>query len=254
MAVMATAFAAQKPPLGQKMPQAWSRPESRSLSQRMHREKCRPLVRLASGAPVFANGAATAAMSYALSNLGRRKSGGQSGGEMTDEQIDEYIANNPIELNLDEAIAFQPPSLPQWLVDGAAGFGDTLSFGATRWVRGRMGIGAVDYDSAAYLGGSAGSILAVGPVGGTVRGAVVIGGRITGYTRHGLNSAISHPGGGVSLRAMRDTVASPVRVTNQSGGRVMYHGQNANVLLNSRGQVITAYPTSSAGRRLPPGP
>jgi hypothetical protein len=32
----------------------------------MHREKYRPLVRLASGAPVFANGAATAAMAYAF--------------------------------------------------------------------------------------------------------------------------------------------------------------------------------------------
>jgi len=63
---MATALAPEKPPLGQKMPQAWSRLENRPLSRRMHREKCRPLVRLASGAPVFANGAVTAAMAYAF--------------------------------------------------------------------------------------------------------------------------------------------------------------------------------------------
>ncbi len=70
---MATALAAQKPPLGQKMPSAGLRLKNSSLSRRMHREKCRPPVRLASGAPVFANGAVTAAMSYALSSLGNRE-------------------------------------------------------------------------------------------------------------------------------------------------------------------------------------
>jgi len=58
------------------MPQAWSRPENRPLSRRMHREKCRPLVRLASGAPVFANGAATAAMGYAFNSLAHELSRG----------------------------------------------------------------------------------------------------------------------------------------------------------------------------------
>jgi len=51
------------------MPQAGSRLENWPLSRRMHREKCRPLVRLASGAPVFANGAVTAAMGYAFNQL-----------------------------------------------------------------------------------------------------------------------------------------------------------------------------------------
>jgi len=58
------------------MPQAWSRLENRPLSRRMHREKCRPLVRLASGAPVFANGAVTAAMSYAFGSLASNSSDG----------------------------------------------------------------------------------------------------------------------------------------------------------------------------------
>ena len=51
------------------MPWAGSRLENRPLSRRMHREKCRPLLRLASGAPVFANGAVTAAMAYAFNQL-----------------------------------------------------------------------------------------------------------------------------------------------------------------------------------------
>lgn len=54
------------------MPQARSRLENRPLSRRMHKEKCRPLVRLASGAPVFANGAVTAAMSYAFASARSR--------------------------------------------------------------------------------------------------------------------------------------------------------------------------------------
>ena len=53
--------------------------------------------------------------------------------------------------------------LPQWLVDGSAGFGDAISFGATDWVRERMGTnGVVDKCSGAYaVGEIAGSM--VGP-------------------------------------------------------------------------------------------
>jgi len=75
------------------MPQAWSRPENRPLSRRMHREKCRPLVRLASGAPVFANGAVTAAMSYAFGQIGRSSSrrlhggGSATSGSLSEDQI-----------------------------------------------------------------------------------------------------------------------------------------------------------------------
>jgi hypothetical protein len=43
--------------------------------------------------------------------------------------------------------------LPQWLVDGAAGFGDTLSFGATNGIRNMAGIGSVNKCSSAYSNG-----------------------------------------------------------------------------------------------------
>ena len=46
-------------------------------------------------------------MAFAFSNMGSSQSGQQSSGEMTGAEIDEYLANNPIELNLDEAIAWQ---------------------------------------------------------------------------------------------------------------------------------------------------
>ncbi|MGF6094928.1 RHS repeat-associated core domain-containing protein [Pseudomonas sp. 18175] len=44
------------------------------------------------------------------------------------------------------------PSLPNWLVDGAAGFGDGLSGGLTRVVRDWADIGSVDYCSTTYQG------------------------------------------------------------------------------------------------------
>jgi len=69
------------------MPQAWSRLENRPLSRRMHREKCRPLVRLASGAPVFANGAATAAMAYAFASAASRVQSDGSAAPSADEEV-----------------------------------------------------------------------------------------------------------------------------------------------------------------------
>jgi hypothetical protein len=75
------------------------------------------------------------------------------------------VYGNPI--NLVDAGGLLP-SLPQWLVDGAAGFGDTLSFGLTDKVRDWMGTnGTVNKCSGGYTGGQAGAIgfsLALGGV------------------------------------------------------------------------------------------
>jgi hypothetical protein len=65
-----------------------------------------------------------------------------------------------LEFDPSTAIAWQwGDPLPQGLVDGVAGFGDALSFGGSKWVRGRMGIGGVDYSSGAYIGGQAGGVV-----------------------------------------------------------------------------------------------
>jgi len=81
------------------MPQARSRLENRPLSRRMHRGKCRPPVRLASGAPVFANGAATAAMAFAIEYIGRRgkglgqaRGGDEQGPAVSHEELREIFA------------------------------------------------------------------------------------------------------------------------------------------------------------------
>jgi len=48
-------------------------PEKRPVSRRMHKEKCRHRLRPASGAPVFANGATTAAMAFAFNQVASRR-------------------------------------------------------------------------------------------------------------------------------------------------------------------------------------
>ena len=75
------------------------------------------------------------------------------------------------------------------------------------------------------------------------------GGTITGFTRHGLNQAISRDGVGVSNRAMLDAMKNPKEVVPQSNGTTLYIGQNAVVLTNAQGKVVTTWATSSAGQR-----
>ncbi|MGD9505601.1 MAG: RHS repeat-associated core domain-containing protein [Syntrophobacteraceae bacterium] len=49
--------------------------------------------------------------------------------------------------------------LPQWFVNGSAGFGDTLSFGTTNWARNQMGTnGAVNKCSTSYSNGELGAV------------------------------------------------------------------------------------------------
>lgn len=73
---------------------------------------------------------------------------------------------------------------------------------------------------------------------------------ITGYTRHGLNQAISRDGVGVSVRAILDAFRSPLSIAGQSGGRFMMIGRDAVVVINADGQIVTTWATSSAGIRV----
>jgi filamentous hemagglutinin len=70
----------------------------------------------------------------------------------------------------------------------------------------------------------------------------IIGAIITGYTKHGINRAISRDGGrGVSVKAINDAVKNPKKVTQQSGGRTKFKGKDATVITNKDGKVITTY-------------
>jgi hypothetical protein len=70
----------------------------------------------------------------------------------------------------------------------------------------------------------------------------VADGKVTGYTKHGLNQAISRDGGkGVSPKAILDAAKNPMETTGQSGGRTKYVGNDATVVTNKDGKVITAH-------------
>lgn len=64
------------------------------------------------------------------------------------------------------------------------------------------------------------------------------GSGITGFTDHGINRAIER---GIPPSAIVDAVRNPIRVIPQSGGRTMYVGKRAVVILNSSGGVITLW-------------
>lgn len=58
-----------------------------------------------------------------------------------------------------------------------------------------------------------------------VTGTGAVAGRITGYTKHGLNQAISRDGGrGVSPKAILSAVREPLKVAEQAGGKTVYTG------------------------------
>ena len=81
-------------------------------------------------------------------------------------------------------------------------------------------------------------------------GTRVVGNVITGYTRHGLNQALTRDGVGVSPSAILNAVRNPASVTSDSiRGSITYLGENAVVVLNRTGKVITTYATDSRGWR-----
>jgi RHS repeat-associated protein len=101
------------------------------------------------------------------------------------------------------------------------------------------------------LGADAGGAFIPGATGlGLGTRATKVGGKITGYTRHGINQAISREGVGVSTRAILDAVRNPTKIIQKPGGITEYVGDAARVLLNEAGKVVTVIPRSSKGFRV----
>ena len=88
--------------------------------------------------------------------------------------------------------------------------------------------------------GAASSGAGVGAIGGNA-GSSSIGGVIKGYTRHGLNQAISRPGGGVHPRGILDAARDPKSVKLQGDGTMKYKGKNATIIVDQDGLIITTY-------------
>ena len=75
--------------------------------------------------------------------------------------------------------------------------------------------------------------------------------QITGFTKHGINNAISKNGVGVSERAMLDAVKNPTKIVSQAlKTKFKYIGKNAVVILNKTGKVITTWAKHKVGRRI----
>ena len=72
---------------------------------------------------------------------------------------------------------------------------------------------------------------------------------IKGFTKHGMDSALTHDGHGVSAKAMQNAVRHPLDVVNQANGGIKHVGKNAVVVLNESGKVITTYPLNKLGWR-----
>ncbi len=114
------------------------------------------------------------------------------------------------------------------------------------------------YDSSGRLVGEQGledpglfdplNFISVGGI--VVTESKTVGAIITGFTKHGLNQAISRDGVGVSSQAIIDAVKNPVEMVNQAKGAIMYIGKNAIVILNRVGKVVTTWARNSLGRRI----
>ena len=74
---------------------------------------------------------------------------------------------------------------------------------------------------------------------------------ITGYSNHAVTQIGSRDGGiGVSQVAVNDAFANPVSiqyVPSKYGPTFKYTGQNATVVVNPQGGVVTTWATNSAG-------
>ena len=162
-----------------------------------------------------------------------------------------YASGNPL-MNVDPLGLFDWPSLPQGVVNVAAGFGDTLSFGATAWARSKLGIdGGVNACSSGYGFGEAAGIIA-GLADG--QGEAKIGGVITGYTWHVLERAMFRDGVGVNPASILDTVRNPETITNIArNNTVRYEGTTSVVVVNQEGKVVTTWSTNRTAHRSPKG-
>jgi hypothetical protein len=79
---------------------------------------------------------------------------------------------------------------------------------------------------------------------------------ITGLTKHGSESVEAHDGHGVNDSALQDAFEHPIQpprfeLDELGRGAYVYEGEDAVVVLNKDGQVVTAWPRNHNGWRHP---
>ena len=107
---------------------------------------------------------------------------------------------------------------------------------------------AFGYVGGAMVGALASEISLTALTTTTVTGIKTVS-EITGYTRHALNQAIDRDGVGVSTKAILEAVRNPEKIKFENGV-VKYIGENATVILNEVGKVITTWARNSRGFRI----
>ena len=74
-------------------------------------------------------------------------------------------------------------------------------------------------------------------------------GPATGYTKHGINQAISREGVGVSPNAIKDALTNPVSARSKPNGTTQYVGKDATVVVNHTGNIVSTWARSRLGTR-----
>jgi len=79
-----------------------------------------------------------------------------------------------------------------------------------------------------------------------VEADISVAGEIKGYTKHGLNQAISrNEGKGVGVKHILNAVKKPKKITPQiNNNTIKYQGKKATVILNKEGKVVTTFGSS----------
>ena len=74
--------------------------------------------------------------------------------------------------------------------------------------------------------------------------------KITGYTKHGLQSAFSHNGHGVGTKYINSAVKNPNTIIyDPARDTFKFVGKDAVTVLNRSGKVVTTYPLSETAYR-----
>ncbi|BBO59024.1 hypothetical protein [Mycoavidus sp. B2-EB] len=75
---------------------------------------------------------------------------------------------------------------------------------------------------------------------------------IIGYTKHGINHAISREGSGVNANSILDAWGNPIAIKHiptEKGPTFRLKGKDATVVINPKGEIVTVWPGSKIGAR-----
>ncbi len=75
---------------------------------------------------------------------------------------------------------------------------------------------------------------------------------IVGYTKHGINHAISREGTGINPKSILDIWRNPVNIQyypTKYGPKSRLMGEDAVIAVNPKGEVVTMWKNSKAGAR-----